>query len=240
MSHRGLEDKNRRAFNFRDPQVENVLPEHFVEQYPKLISLLKAYYKFDDAHETTDLFNHLFTTRDITQTDERLLQFIEDELLLGQSYFQGFPDKRAAANFSSVLFKSKGSKYSIQWFFRSFYGIDPEIEYPKEKIFKVGQSAIGPDSLSYITDNELYQTFSILLKVGLSIAQWEEIYKLFVHPAGMYLGAKVLIVSEDSFELENLPAPGDEYEFGSPAAPVASVVTRVYGEHFAIEQAEVL
>ena len=56
----------------------------------------------------------------------------------------------------------------------------------------------------------------------------------------MYLGAKVLIVSEDSFELENLPAPGDEYEFGSPAAPVASVVTRVYGEHFAIEQAEVL
>ena len=31
---------------------------------------------------------------DINQVDNELLKFIEDELLLGQSYFEGFIDKR--------------------------------------------------------------------------------------------------------------------------------------------------
>lgn len=197
--HRGFFDKRRRFLNLRRPQVENVLPEHFIQFYPKFITLLRQYYDWQQEEPSTELIAHLFATRDINETDITLLSYIEDELLLGEAYFEGFGDtdaeKRAAANFSNILFRSKGSKFAIEWFFRSFYGLDAEVFYPKENIFVVGdaQSTIGPDSLRFLTNEKLYQTFAILIRVGVPISKWRDIYKLFVHPAGMYLGAEISI-----------------------------------------------
>jgi len=216
--HNGLEDKRRRRINLRDRRVEEVLPEHFAADYPKFISLLESYYEFENENDPTELLNHLFETRDITQTDLDLLAFIEDELLLGEAYFEGFPDPRAAANFSSILFRSKGSKYSIEWFFRAFFNEDVEVIYPKKNIFNIGESQIGPDSLRYITDNKLYQTFAILLKTGRSISEWKDIYKLFVHPAGMYLGGSVLKIMNE--ELQTL----DSAETGTRLTPAYSII----------------
>ena len=183
----------------RQMQVENVLPEHFREYYPKFLTLLEKYYSWQGDHKSTELLNHLFATRDINETDLTLLSFIEDELLLGESYFEGFgqteAEKRAAANFSNILFRSKGSKFAIEWFFRSFYGIDAEVVYTKENVFKASDadSRIGPDSLRYLTNDELYQTFALLIRVGVPISKWKDIFKKFVHPAGMYLGGEVLL-----------------------------------------------
>lgn len=152
------------------------------------------------------MLSHLFSARDVNETDITLLSFIEDELLLGDAYFQGFSKPnateieretqlRAAANFSSIMFRSKGTRFAIEWFFRSFYGIDAEVIYPKENIFTIGEidSKIGPDSLRYLTDDKLYQTYALLVRVGIPISQWKEIFKLFAHPAGMYLAGEVLI-----------------------------------------------
>ena len=136
MAHDNFIDKRRRKLNLRDVHIENVLPEHFASSYPKFITLLEKYYEWQNQYDATELLNHLFLARDITETDITLLNFIEDELLLGGSYFEGSGDKRAAANFSSVLFRAKGSKYSIEWFFRSFFDIDPEVIYTKENIFQ--------------------------------------------------------------------------------------------------------
>ena len=197
--HRDFLDKRRRHLNLRLNQVEGVLPEHFGQYYPKFITLLKKYYEWQDQNDSTELINHLFATRDINETDLTLLSYIEDELLLGAAYFEGFGDtdaeKRAAANFSNVLFRSKGSKFAIEWFFRSFYGLDAEVLYPKENVFIVGdtESQIGPDSLRFLTNDKLYQTFALLVRVGIPISKWRDIFKLFVHPAGMYLGNEVTI-----------------------------------------------
>lgn len=215
--HNGSDDKRRRRINLRDRRVEEVLPEHFAQDYPKFISLLESYYEFENENNPTELLDHLFETRDISQTDLDLLAFIEDELLLGEAYFEGFPDPRAAANFSSILFRSKGSKYSIEWFFRAFFNEDVEVIYPKKNIFNIGESQIGPDSLRYITDNKLYQTFAILLKTGRSISEWRDIYKLFVHPAGMYLGGSVLKIMND--ELQTL----DSAETNTRLTPAYSI-----------------
>lgn len=197
--HRGFFDKRRRFLNFRTAQVNNVLPEHFIEFYPKFINLLKTYYDWQEEYSSTELIAHLFATRDINETDITLLSYIEDELLLGEAYFEGFgeteAEKRAAANFSSVLFRSKGSKFAIEWFFRSFYGLDAEVLYPKENVFIVGDtsSQLGADSLRFITNDKLYQTFALLIRVGIPISKWRDMYKLFAHPAGMYLGAEITI-----------------------------------------------
>ena len=215
--HNRFVDKKRRNINLRDMQVKNILPEHYASYYPKFISLLERYYEFQDEESSTELLNHLFATRDVNETDITLLSYIEDELLLGEEYFQGFgkndSELRAAANFSNILFRSKGTKFAIEWFFRSFYGEDVEVLYTKENIFKIGDvdSQIGPFGLKYLTDDKLYQTFALLVRTGISISKWKEVFKLFAHPAGMYLGGEVLIVDEASTPIVTLNDAIDAY-----------------------------
>ena len=188
-----LRDDNRRELAFATGRdVEKVLPDHFKTEYPKLVSFLKEYFHFEDSDGSPSrLVNDLFYARDINQVDESLLSYIEDELLLGQAYFEGFLDKRTAAKFSHNLYSTKGTKFSIQQFFRMFYGIDVEVDYPKKDVFTVGSSNIGADSIKFLTNNELYQTFAIRIISELSQKDWERPYKLFVHPAGMFVGSEV-------------------------------------------------
>ena len=227
--HNRFLDKKRRYPSLRLAEVKNVLPEHFASYYPKFIKLLESYYNFQDANDSTELLNHLFASRDINETDITLLTYIEDELLLGEAYFQGFGNSetelRAAANFSNTLFRSKGTKFAIEWFFRSFYDTDVEVIYTKENIFNIGDSlsTIGADSLRYLTDDKLYQTFALLIRAGVPISTWREVFKLFAHPAGMYLGGEVsltditspdLTLTEYISELD----PSPSYSLGSTAS----------------------
>ena len=215
MAHSTFKDKRRRALNLREAQVDTVLPEHFGALYPKFITLLEKYYDWQNDQNATELLDHLFAARDINETDITLLSYIEDELLLGDAYFEGFgeteAEKRAAANFSNTLFRSKGSKFAIEWFFRSFYGVDATVEYPKENIFNLNdaQSQIGPNSLRFLTDDKLYQTWALLVKTSIPISQWNDIFKLFSHPAGMYLGSEVLISEANSTPLATQTAGAD-------------------------------
>ena len=218
-----LRDINRRPISVQDKKhVSSVLPEFFQTEYPKFAKFLDAYYDYADSDVSpTRLIDELFLNRDITQVDIDLLSFIEDELLLGQQFFEGFKNKREAADYSSTLYKSKGTKYSIEQFFRVFFNSFVDVKYTKENIFIVGNvhdlkkekenhnagitpyapeiivsaSRIGPDDQRYITDDKLYQKYALLIKSTLPIDTWRNIYKLFVHPAGMYVAGEVQIVS---------------------------------------------
>ena len=155
------------------------------------------------------------TLRDITQTDTENLSFIEDELLLGQSYTAagGAIDKRVGSELSNNFYRSKGTKFGIERFFRLFFGETPEIIYGKNLVMKVGDD-IGPQSGLYITDDTIYQFWGILIKLGISSADWMDMYKLFAHPGGMYVGASVLIESKNaeiSFNNMPLSIAGDNF-----------------------------
>jgi hypothetical protein len=204
-----LKDNLRRDYRFTDHHsVEQVLPDYFKTEYPKLIKLLEAYNQFEDSDQSpARLVHDIITARDITANDLSLLSFIEDELLLGQSYFEGFTNKRAAAKFSNNLYRSKGTLYSIQQFFRTFFGITPDVRYTKEDRFMVGEtdSRIGFDSQKFLTDDKLYQVFAILIKADIPVERWREAYKLFVHPAGMYFGGQVLLEATGSFNFGIMP-----------------------------------
>lgn len=204
-----LKDNFRRDYRFTDHhQVEGVLPDYFKTEYPKLIKLLEAYNQFEDSDQSpAGLVHDIITSRDITANDISLLSFIEDELLLGQSYFEGFANKRAAAKFSNTLYRSKGTLYSIQQFFRTFFGITPDVRYTKEDRFMIGEndSRIGSESQKFLTDDKLYQVFAILIKADIPVETWREAYKLFVHPAGMYFGGQVLLEAIGSIDLGIMP-----------------------------------
>ena len=217
-----LRDINRRPISVQDKkQVSGILPEYFQTEYPKFGRFLEAYYDYMDGDTSpAKLIDELFLSRDITQVDIDLLSFIEDELLLGQQFFEGFKNKREAADYSSTLYKSKGTKYSIEQFFRVFFNSFVDVEYTKKNIFIVGNvhdlkkekenhnagitpyapeiivsaSRIGPDEQRFLTDDKLYQKYALLVKSTLPIDTWRDIYKLFVHPAGMYVAGEVQIV----------------------------------------------
>ena len=190
-----LRDDGRREISLTTGlEVKKYLPEYFKTDYPKITSFLEEYYHFEDSDVSPSrLVNDLFYTRDINQVDTELLKFIEDELLLGQSFFEGFIDKRTAAKFSNNLYRSKGTKFSIQQFFRMFFGVDVEIIYTKKDVFRIGTegSEIGTESVKFLTNAELFQQFAIKIISELPIKTWQRPYKLFVHPAGMFIGSEV-------------------------------------------------
>lgn len=207
-----LKDKNRRDINLREPQVESVLPSFFLSEYPKLVAFLKKYYEFETREESiSEFINDLFEVRDINQVDLDLLQWFEDDFLLGQNYFEGFFDKRTAVQYSSYLYRSKGTRYSIRQFFKTFFNIEPDVVYTKQYIFTLNESKIGAESARYLTDNKLYQKYALQIRSELSVAQWRDPYKLLIHPAGMYLGGLTQIVGVGSFDgLQYDPGEADK------------------------------
>ena len=134
-----LTDVYRRDLDFERYTVFEALPGHFDDKYPELIKFLQEYYKsFEEDDAPTEKLNDLLLSRDITQAKTELLSFISNELLLGKPYFESFNDKRTALQYSNLLYRSKGTDFSIQQFFRIFYGLDVEIRLGKDEVFYIG------------------------------------------------------------------------------------------------------
>lgn len=227
---------DRRPVYTTENKIEDIVPSYMLEEYPRLIELLKAYYEFENS-EYSPSNNHdsIKHARDITDTSEELLEFLEDELLLGKSYFGGFQNKRSAAKFSNNLYRSKGTLYSIQQFFKMFFNEPVEVVYTKESRFIVGESNIGFDDQKFITDNKLYQSYAILLKTGISVDVWREVYKTFVHPAGMYFAGQVQVETVGSLKSilnANMPdhIPAD---FNLSFESIATTNITAYGSYSA-------
>jgi hypothetical protein len=193
MADKTLSDIGRRELDFTGNQIAEALPEWFREDNPKLITLFEKYYENldSDGHFGHQLHT-IPTLRDISQTAKTNITFIEDELLLGQNYVEGILDNRTGAELSNNFYRSKGTKFGIERFFKMFFGEVPEVIYGKDLVMKVGNN-IGPESGLRITDPTIYQFWGILIKSGISSSDWLQLYKLFAHPAGMYVGAEVAI-----------------------------------------------
>jgi hypothetical protein len=123
--------------------VYDALPAHFDSKYPNLIKFLEEYFKsFEENNNPAEKVNDLLTSRDVQGAKVELLDFIANELLLGKPYYEGFEDKRTSLQFSNLLYRSKGTEFSIKQFFRVFFGLDIDVRYGKDEIFYVGDPEI--------------------------------------------------------------------------------------------------
>jgi hypothetical protein len=228
MADKTLSDIGRRELDFTGNQIAEALPEWFREDNPKLITLFEKYYENLDSDGNFGHQLHTIPTlRDIAQTAKSNITFIEDELLLGQNYVEGILDNRTGAELSNNFYRSKGTKFGIERFFKMFFNEVPEVIYGKDLVMKVGNN-IGPESGLRITDPTIYQFWGLLIKSGLSSPDWLELYKLFAHPAGMYVGAEVAISTANadiSFDFMPISiaevAPDAQFVSLASAAPFA-------------------
>ena len=194
------ETKNRRAFTVGKPAISETLPDWFTEDNAKLITLLEKYYDFLDDSSSDQSFGtvirDLHHIRDTQAVDEKYLDNIIKEIGNGLQSSSFFQKPRLMAKLLSEFYRVKGSLSSVEGFFRGFFGEEVTIEYPKDNLFIVSESQIGYDSQRFIIDNGIYQTFSILVKIGLSVQDYESLYKKFVHPAGFHFAGQVLAEEE--------------------------------------------
>ncbi len=191
-----LKNNNRREHELVNHLISAILPTHFVETYPTLTRFLQLYYlNMHQEGMPTEFIHSLFETADITAIDSRFLKYMEEQFLLGNTSFKGLDNSRLALKLSNNLFKTKGSKYSLEQFFRIFFGVDAEVVYTKNNVFILNESQIGSESFRYITDDKLYQVFAILIKTGAAVSEWMDLYKQFVHPAGLYVQGQTVVTS---------------------------------------------
>jgi hypothetical protein len=186
MTHK-LENVGRRLTNLHNRSVKEVLPEHFASDYPNLVQFLEYYYDFLDsdggsAFETE--INQLFSIRDITETPSEYLDQVIAELGAGLQNGDLFNNPRFTSRRFADHYRNKGSRFAVEEFFRAFFQQEVEVLYPKVDIFTVGRDAIGYDSQKFIQDYKRYQIFSILLKVGLGVPTYRELYKKFAYRFG--------------------------------------------------------
>lgn len=201
-----LDNFNRRNIEVRNSIVQEVLPEYFQRDYPNLIEFLEGYFEFADQDQTASLVNDLYTIRDIEAATTAQLDQIFSEIAQGASR-DYFKDPREALRSFANFYRVKGTRYSAEGFFRAFFQETVEIDFPKEDLFIVSESLIGPESLKFIQNGALYQIFSILIKSSVPIARWKELYRRFVHPAGFFIGGQVVLeLSTEEVLIQN-PMP---------------------------------
>ena len=208
-----LKDYNRIQPNLRQSLVKEVLPEHFSESYPNLISFLEGYYEFLDSDESFGgAINELLTIRDIEDTNLSRLNFIFGEIALGVGAGQFTFPREAIKNFGN-FFRVKGSLFSAEGFFRAFYDENVEIIYPKERIAVIGKTPIGADHDYLLQDGAIYQVFSILIKSPLAFNTWSALYRKFVHASGYYLSSEVEIVGNVTVPISTASSYFDTPDF---------------------------
>jgi len=196
-----LKDFDRLKVNFRKSLVDEVLPEHFATNYPNLLTFIESYYdQLDSDGSYGGIINELRTIRDIEDTTLERLDLLFDEIALNVSQSQFTFPREAIRNFGN-FFRVKGSQYSVEGFFRAFFNEKVEVIYPKRDLFIVGSSEIGPEQNKLLTDGALYQYLSVLIRAPLSLNRWGELYRRFVHPAGFYLGAQIVIEASPTFAI---------------------------------------
>jgi len=155
-------DYNRTNLNLRSYSIKEVLPQYYAAAYPNLITFLEGYYDYMDSDGTIDALQDLYSLYDLEATDLKYIEQIFASIADGaNSTYFGEP-REVLRNFAN-FYRVKGTKYSAEGFFRAFYGLDVEIEYPKNNIFVVSESQIGTESLRYIQNGALYQIFSLCL-----------------------------------------------------------------------------
>lgn len=221
--------QNRRPRNFLHRKVRDALPEFFTQDFPKLVTFLEKYYDYLDSDDVSSFDNQLrqiYQTRDTQEVPSKLLSTLISEIAAGNTG-DNFTDPNFYAQRIHELHRTKGSRFSIEEFFRAFYQQNVEVEYPKNNIFTVGHDSAGPlsrigaESNKFIRNNALYQIYSILIKSPLAQTTWIELYKKFVHPAGFYIAGTV---QTDVEAVGTLSAPLASPDSGNPGV-ISSAVT---------------
>ena len=231
----------RRLKNFQVRKVRESLPEYFTSEFPDLVTFLEKYYDFLDSADATHAFGddlkQLYATKDIGEMPSDLINKYVPELAGGLETADNFSDKRFGLRRLAQFLRQKGTRFSAEEFFRLFFQQTAEVEYGKESMFIIGDSAstIGAESLKFIQNDEVFQTFGLRINTSTDITNWNALYKKFVHPAGFYYEGQVVSDAEGIITL-SAPLSIADSAVGPTVSSQAAITLNVPFRQFTVIQ----
>lgn len=143
-------------------RIKEQFPQFYATDYPKFITFMEKYYEFMDT-EYEKVLNPDLEFFKGTYIDEWINQ-------LGLTFPKNsVSDKQLLYSHINDIYQSKGSIKSIQAFFRFAYGVNVEVEYPSEYIFKASDGRWVEEQALKVEANTFFN----------AVTQKDEEYNLF-------------------------------------------------------------
>lgn len=143
-------------------RIKEQFPQFYATDYPKFITFMEKYYEFMDT-EYEKVLNPDLEFFKGTYIDEWINQ-------LGLTFPKNsVSDKQLLYSHINDIYESKGSIKSIQAFFRFAYGVNVEVDYPSQYIFKASDGRWVEEQALKVESNTFYNT----------VTQRDEEYNLF-------------------------------------------------------------
>ena len=124
------------ANNYISTIVENQLPEFIRADHPTFTTLLKKYYEYmEQTDKTLRVGKDLYDYMDVDTTRADLIQYFKTKII------PNFPETSELSTEKLVkaarfFYSKKGSAESFKFLFRTLYGQEVEVYFPKEDILK--------------------------------------------------------------------------------------------------------
>lgn len=117
--------------------VEKQFPEVFQENGPIFVLFVKKYYEWLETQDQVNFHTrNYFEYKDIDETTDNFLGYFK-ETYLKNIQIDTIHDVKQLIKHSLDLYRSKGSERAIELLFRAVFGVDAEIYYPREDIFRL-------------------------------------------------------------------------------------------------------
>ena len=124
------------ANNYISTIVENQLPEFIRADHPTFVTLLKKYYEYmEQTGKTLRVGKDLYDYMDVDTTRADLIKYFKTKII------PNFPEASELSTEKLVkaarfFYSKKGSAESFKFLFRTLYGQEVEVYFPKEDILK--------------------------------------------------------------------------------------------------------
>lgn len=124
--------------------ISNLVEEHFPkvyqEQGPAFVLFVKKYYEWLETQDQVNFHTrNYFEYKDIDETAENFLVYFK-ETYLKNIQIDTIHDVKQLIKHSLDLYRSKGSERAIELLFRAVFGVDAEVYYPREDIFRLSDA----------------------------------------------------------------------------------------------------
>ena len=125
------------ANNYISTLVENQLPEFIRADHPTFVTLLKKYYEYmEQTNKTLRVGKDLYDYMDVDTTRVDLVKYFKTKII------PDFPETTELSTekllkAAKFFYSKKGSAESFKFLFRTLYGQEVDVYFPKEDILKV-------------------------------------------------------------------------------------------------------
>jgi hypothetical protein len=139
--------------------IQNQFPSIYREEGELFVEFVKQYYEW--MEQPDNVLYHSRNLLDNKDIDETVDKFVVDfkEKYLADVQLDTVTQTRKLIKSSLDLYRSKGTERAVKLFFRSIFGVDADIYYPGDDIFRLSDGRWVKPKYIEVSDSEYNYQF---------------------------------------------------------------------------------